>query len=389
MRETAIVGVGMTRFGPSGKTNVEMFSEAAYEAIHDAKLEPKDIQALFLGNVLGDLAEGQLNMAPFAAADLGISFIPATRFEGACASSAVAIRDAFMWVASGYYDVVLAGGTEVAATMETPYATRAFAMGHDSRYEYPCGLTFPGLFAMMAMLYSHKYGVPLNILKESMALVAVKSHKNALSNPLAHFRKEITKEDVLNSMMVSDPLQLYDCCPFSDGAAAVVIASTNRAKGLIRKPISIAGIGQSSAGPLHFQGDITRMRQREISVKEAYTMAGIGPEDVDVCELHDCFTIAEIVATECLGFFEFGKGWEAAMEGLTEIEGSKPINPSGGLKAKGHPIGATGAAQVYEIVKQLRGECNERQVEGARVGLTDTLGGDLGTVVNLVLIRKD
>lgn len=384
MREVAVVGVGMTKFGPSEKTNVELFSEAAMEAITESNLVPKDIQALFLGNVFCGFEEGQVTLSSFAAADIGIPYIPTTRFEGACASGSVAIRDAYMWVASGFYDVVLAGGTEKALAMGTPYATRTFAMGSDSRYEGPTGVTFPGIFAMMAHLYASKYGIPLQKLKEQMAAVAVKNHRNGTFHPKAHFQKEITQETVFNSIMVADPLQLFDCCPFSDGAAAVVLTSADKAKQLTDKPVYFAGVGQCSAPPLHNQKDITRVKAREISAKQAYDMAGLGPKDIDMCELHDCFTMAEIAATEGLGFFDFGEGGKGVESGETRIGGRIPINPSGGLKARGHPIGATGAAQVYEIAKQLRGECGERQVEGARIGMTDTLGADLALVCNMI-----
>jgi acetyl-CoA C-acetyltransferase/acetyl-CoA acyltransferase len=385
MREVAVVGVGMTSFGKSQKSNIEMFSEAAMDAIADAGLKSRDIQSLFLGNVLGGFEEGQIGMAAFAAADIGLPNIPATRVEGICASGALAVREAFIWVASGAYDIVMAGGTERALVMGTSYATRTFQMGSDSRYESGTGVTFPAVFAMAANLYAKKYGIPLVKLKEQMAMVAVKNHKHGVHNPKAQFRKEISVENVLSGMVVCDPLQLYDCCPFSDGAAAIILASADVAKKLAAKPVYIAGVGQASAGPLHNQKDITRFKAREISAKAAYDMAGLTPEDIDVCELHDCFTVAEIIAAEGLGFFEFGKGSEAVEKGETTYGGKITINPSGGLKAKGHPIGATGVAQVYEIVKQLRGEAGERQVEGAKVGMTDTLGGDACTIANIIL----
>lgn len=413
MREVAVVGVGMTRFGVSENTNIEMFSEAAIKAINESNVKPKDIEALFFGNALGTHEEGQMGMAAYAAADIGIPNIPTTRFEGVCATASVAIRDAFMWVASGYYDMVLVGGTERASVMDTPYATRTFAMGSDSYYEGPTGITFPGVFALLAHLYSHKYAIPLPKLKEQMAMVAIKNHQNGKFNPLAHFQATIKDlmeariarasqkgqpvpgwademeflADTSVNPVIADPLQLYDCCPFSDGAAALVLASLDKARKLTDKPVLIAGAGQCSAGPLHNQKDFTRMKARELSAKQAYAQAEIGPQDVGLCELHDCFTIAEIVATECLGFFEFGQGGQAVERGETRIGGKIAINPSGGLKAKGHPIGATGAAQVYEVVNQLRGECGKRQVEGARIGMTDTLGGDACTICNIILKR--
>jgi len=390
VRKVAVVGVGETQFsGAQEKTGVELFSEAAMDALNESNLKPKDIQALFVGNVLGDFAEGQGTIQGFAAENIGAFNVPANRYEGACASASMAVRDAFIWVASGFYDIVLAGGVERAATMGTPLATRTFAMFSDARYEYPCGITFPAVFAMLAHLYSVKYGIPLGKLKEQMAAVSVQSYRHGMFNPKAHLRKEVTMEMVLNSFMVCSPLQLHDCCPFSDGAAAVVLASEEVAKKLTNKPVYIIGVGQASSGPLSNQQEyLPRIRAREISAKQAYDMAGLSPQDIDICELHDCFSIASLIAAESLGFFEFGKSGEAWMKGEADIGGKVAINPSGGLKSKGHPIGATGAGQVYEIVKQFKGEVEtERQVEGARTGITDTLGGDGGTLVNLILQR--
>ena len=389
MRKVAVVGVGMTKFsGKQEKTCVELFAEAAMDAINEANLKPKDIQALFLGNVLGDFSEGQGQPQAFAADYIGASNIPANKYEGACASASAAARDAFMWVASGFYDIVLAGGTETAAKMGTPLATRTFAMGSDSRYEYPSGITFPAVFAMLAHLYAQKYGIPLEKLKQQMAQVSVNSHYYGARNPKAHFQKEITMDKVLDGFVVCQPLQLLDCCPFSDGGSAVVLASEEKAKKLTDKPVYVVGVGQASAGNLPSQKEyLPRIRARELSAKQAYDMAGLSPGDIDVCELHDCFSIATLIALESLGFFEYGKAGEAVEKGETKLGGKIPINISGGLKSKGHPIGATGTAQIYEIVKQLRGECGERQVEGAKIGMTDTLGGDGGTLCNLILER--
>ena len=390
MRKVAVVGVGETKFSAAQeRTSVEMFAEAAMEAITESDLTPKDVQALFLGNVLGDFSEGQGMVQSFAAESIGCPNIPANRYEGACASASMAARDAFMWVASGFYDIVLAGGTERAAAMGTALATRTFAMFSDSRYEFPSGITFPALFAMLAHLYAARYDIPLARLKEQMATVSVQSYRYGIHNPKAHLHKEVDIGAVLSSFMVSTPLQLHDCCPFSDGAAALILASEEVARKLTDKPVYIIGVGQASSGPLANQQDyLPRLRAREISSKQAYDMAGLKPEDVDVCELHDCFSIASLIAAEGLGFFEFGKSGEAWMKGEAGIGGKVAINPSGGLKSKGHPIGATGAAQVYEVAKQLRGEVEpERQVEGAKIGMTDTLGGNGGTLVNLILQR--
>ncbi|UCF86087.1 MAG: propanoyl-CoA acyltransferase [Desulfobacteraceae bacterium] len=386
MRQVAILGVAMTKFGISEKTNLEMFAEAGLEAITQSNLEPKDMEALYFGNCLGDFEEGQLHMAPFAHAELGLPIsAPATRFESACATATVAIRHAALLVGAGVYDIALAGGTERATKMGTPLATRTFAMASQAYHEGLAGITFPGVFAMATHMYSDKHGIPLKELKRHMAEVAVKNHYHGSMNPKAHFQKEIDVEKVLDGMMVADPLQLFDCCPFSDGAAAVVVAAAEKAKELVKKPIYIAGMGQASCGPLYLQQDLTRVRARETSVAQAYKEAGLGPDDIDVVELHDCFTIAEILALESFGLYDFGNAYDAATKRETYLEGRVVVNPSGGLKAKGHPIGATGAAQVTEIVEQLRGESGPRQVEGARIGLVDTLGGDFGTLCTIIL----
>jgi acetyl-CoA C-acetyltransferase len=393
MKKVAVVGVGSTKFtGPQEKTEIELFAEAAAEAIAASNLKPKDIKALFLGNALGDFDEGQGMLQAYAAENIGCRFVPANRYEGACASASMAIREAFIGVASGFYDIVLAGGVERAATMGTGLATRTFAMFSDARYEYPAGITFPAVFAMLAHLYADKYRIPFPKLREQMARVSIQSYNHGSVNPKAQFfgkNADMPVEKVLESFVVCSPLTLHDCCPFSDGAAAVVLASEAAARKLTKKPVYITGVGQSSNGPLIMQGDyLPRFRAREISAKQAYDMAGLKPPDIDLCELHDCFSIASLIAAEGLGFFDFGKAGEAWEKGQADIGGKVAINPSGGLKAKGHPIGATGAGQVYEIVRQLRGEVeSERQVPNARVGMTDTLGGDGATLVDIILQR--
>jgi acetyl-CoA C-acetyltransferase/acetyl-CoA acyltransferase len=393
MRKVAVVGVGETKFsGPQPKTQVEMFAEAATEAITESNLKPKDIKALFVGNALGDFAEGQGMLPAYAAENIGCLYVPANRYEGACASASMAIRDAYMWVASGYYDIVIAGGVERAATMGTGLATRTFAMFSDARYEYPAGVTFPAVFAMLTHLYASKYNIPLQKLREQMARVTIQSYKHGAVNPKAQFygkNADMSVEKVLGSFVVCSPLTLHDCCPFSDGAAAVVLASEAVAKKLTKKPVYVTGIGQASCGTLSNQSDyLPRIRAREISSQQAYDMAGVKPKDIDLCELHDCFSIASLIATEGLGFFDYGKAGEAWEKGQADIGGKIAINPSGGLKSKGHPIGATGAGQVYEVVKQLRGEVEpQRQVPDAKRGMTDTLGGDGGTLVNMIFER--
>jgi len=394
MRKVAVVGVSMTKFsGRQSKTEVELFAEAALEALNESTLKPKDIQALFMGNVMGDFAEGQGMVQAFAAEDIGCFNIPANRYDGACASASMAIREAFMSVASGFYDIVLAGGTERVGTMKTPLATRTFAMYGDARYEYPAGLTFPAVFAMLAHLYSARYGVPLEKLTEQMARVSIQAYKHGSLNPKAHFYGKygsITVDKVRSSSVVATPLTLHDCCPFSDGASAMVITSEEVARKLTSKPVYITGVGQASAGSLSTQqAELPRIKSREVSAKQAYDMAGIKPEDVDICELHDCFSIAGMIAAEGLGFFEYGKAGEAWERGEADIGGKVAINPSGGLKSRGHPIGATGGAQVHDIVKQFRGEVGDGRpvVDDARIGMVDTLGGDGGTLVNIILQR--
>ncbi len=390
MRRVSVIGGGHTRFmANSPNTGLELLAEASMEAVINSKISPRDIQAVYCGNVLGDFSEGQGMIQSYLANEIGCNYVPATKFEGACATGTIAVRDAAMWVASGVYDIVLVCGVEKATAMGTPLATRTFAMFGDSRFEYPAGFTFPAVFAMLAHLYASRYHIPLEKLKEQMAYVSIQSHYYGVKNPNAQFQKEITLEKVLGGPMVTTPLQLLDCCPFSDGAAAVILASEEVAKKLTDKPVYIAGSGQASSGHLASQYQyLPRIQAREISVKQAYGMAGVGPKDIDVCELHDCFSIASIIAVESLGFADFGTAGKLWEKGETKINGKIPINISGGLKAKGHPIGATGISQVYEITRQLRGELVDqgRQVEGAKTGLVDTLGGD-GIVANLVLKR--
>ncbi|MBI4562405.1 MAG: thiolase domain-containing protein [Candidatus Rokubacteria bacterium] len=377
MRQVAAIGVGVTQFGKHERSAAELFAEAAVEALTDADISPGTIQAIYFGNVVGGPAERQLHMGPQAASVLGIPSVPTTRFETACASSHAAFRHAVMEVAAGVSEVVLVGGGERVLNLPTDEATEYFAYASDAAFEQPAGLTFPGVFALIARAHMAKYGTT----EEQMAHVAVKNHRHGVLNPKAQFRKEITIEQVLASAKVADPLKLYDCCPFSDGGAAVVVASEEVAR-RSRRPIWVrasAAAGDSMC--LHDKKDLTRALATERAAQAAYRQAGLGPEDVDVVELHDCFTIAEILATEGLGFFEPGTGGIAAEKGWTSLGGKIPVNPSGGLKSKGHPIGATGAAQIAEIVTQLRGEAGPRQVDGARVGLVHTLGGNTATVL--------
>jgi acetyl-CoA C-acetyltransferase/acetyl-CoA acyltransferase len=384
MRRVAVIGVGVTKFGKHERTCAELFAEAAADAIQDAEVSPRAIQAIYYGNVVGGEGERQLHMGPQAASVLGIPTVPTTRFETACATSHAAFRHALMEVAAGVSDVVLVGGAERVLNLPTDRATEYFAYASDATFEQPCGITFPGVFALIARAHMAKYGTT----EEQMAHVAVKNHRHGALNPKAQFQKEITLEQVMKSAKVADPLKLYDCCPFTDGAAAVVVVAEEVARKSRRPVWVLSSAAASDSMFLHEKKDLSRVLATERAAQAAYRQAGRGPRDVDVVELHDCFTIAEIVATEGLGFFEPGTGGIAAEKGWTSLGGKLPVNPSGGLKAKGHPIGATGAAQVGEIVTQLRHEAGPRQVDGAKIGLVHTLGGNTATVLVSLLASE-
>ena len=393
-RNVAVLGVGHTKFGRHlDKSLMDLFGEAAIQAIRESNIDRKSIQAIFLGQHVGEITDGISNLAPFASAEIGLSGIPSTRYEGACASSSIAFREAYFLVTTGIYDTVLVSGTERLLSAGTPIGTKGLATSVDGVYEANAGLTFPGLFAMAALLYSKKYKIPLDELRAKMAHVSMKNHKYGSKNPLAQWYGkygDLKPEDVINSRMIAYPLTLLDCCPMTDGATACVLASADIAERAVNKPVYVLSTGQGSAGGIYRQKDITVPQARVKSSEEAFKQAGIGPEDVDVVELHDCFTIAEIIASEAMGFFEFGEGADAVQQGKTSIGGKMPINPSGGLIGKGHPVGATGTAQICALVKQLRNEVEptELQVHRAEVGMTDTLGGDFGTLCNIILSTK-
>ncbi len=384
MRRVAVIGVGVTKFGKHERTSGELFAQAAVDALADAELKPSAVQALYYGNVVGGETEHQLHTGPQAASILGIPTVPTTRFETACASSHAAFRHAVMEIASGVSDVVLVGGGERVLNVPTAESTEYFAYASDASWEQPLGLTFPGVFALVARAHMTKYGTT----EEQMAAVAVKNHKHGTMNPKAQFQKEISLETVMKSPYIADPLKLYDCCPFTDGGAAVVLASEEVARTRKRAIWVLGTAAASDSMLLGDKKDLSRVMATERAAKAAYQQAGKSPSDVDVVELHDCFTIAEIVATEGLGLFEPGTGGIAAERGWTSLGGKVPVNPSGGLKSKGHPIGATGAAQIAEIVTQLRGEAGPRQADHARVGVTHTLGGNTATVLVSVFGRE-
>ena len=333
MRRVAVVGLGVTKFGKHERTCAELFAEAGLDALNDAGIRPRQIQGVYVGNVVGEAGERQLHLGPQAASALGIPEVAATRFETACASSHAAFRHALFEIASGQADVLLVGGAERVLTMPTERSTEVFAYASDAVFEQPAGLTFPGVFALIARAHMAKHGTT----EEQMAHVAVKNHRHGALNPKAQFQKEITLEQVLRSAKVADPLKLYDCCPFSDGAAAVILASEEVAR-KTRKPVWVLGSAQAGdAMCLHDKRDLARAVATERAAEAAYRQAGLGPRDVDVVELHDCFTIAEIVATEGLGLCEPGTGGIAGGEGRDEPGRSHPGQRVGWAQGQGAP----------------------------------------------------
>ena len=385
MAVAQIVGIGMTGFGVHERTPAELFAEATFEAFDDAGLEAGDVEAFYLGNAMGGQTEDDTHLAPTLASHVGIAGVPCQRYEDACATSSNAFKHAVRAVESGRHDVVLVGGVErctPATGLETPEMTSVFATAAHRQYEQPTGLTFPGVFALLTKRHMHEYGTT----EEDLAAVAVKNHRHGTLNPRAQFGKETTVEEVLDGPIVADPFRLLDCCPFSDGAAAAIVASEEAAASLSGTPIDVAGVGHATdVVPLADKADLTATQSARDAAAAAYEEAGIGPEDVDVVELHDCFTGAEVLAIEALGLVEDGQGGQAALEGTTALGGEVPVNPSGGLKAKGHPIGATGVAQLVELTEQLRGEAGDRQVEDATHALAHNLGGDAATTIVSVL----
>jgi len=373
MRDVAIIGTGMTKFGELWESSFrDLFVEAALGAIQDAGVD--HIDSMYVGTMTGGLFVGQEHVGALMADYLGVAPIPATRVESACASSGVAFRLAYLEVASGFNDIVLAGGVE--KMNDGADVTYALSTAADQEYEVYHGITFPGLYAMIAQAHMHRYGTT----REQLAKVAVKNHENGSKNPKAQFPMKITVEQVLKSSKVADPLRLLDCSPVTDGGAAVILCSLEMAKKLTDGPIQVIGSGQATDSiGLHDREDVTALNAVKRAGEMAYKMAGVGPNDMDVIEVHDCFTIAEICNIEALGLVEQGQGGKAVDAGLTSLDGKFPVNTSGGLKSKGHPVGATGVAQIIEVYNQLRGTCGDRQVKNARIGLAQNMGGSGGS----------
>jgi acetyl-CoA C-acetyltransferase len=377
MALASVIGVGITHYGALQKTFIELVTEAAVEALDDAGLRPDEIDAFYLGNFAGESILGQNHLAAYTVSAIGLLGVPATRVEGACASGSLAIREAILAIQSGLYKRVLVVGAEKMTSLPTSGVTGVLAQASNREKEAQVGLTFPAVFGLVAQRHMYRYGTT----REQLAAVAVKNHDHALLNPKAHLRKKISLEEVCScTSMVAAPLNRFDCSLISDGASAMVLCATDLAKTYREDVVDIIGSGQASGTFEIFSNkELTSFLATRLAASMAYEMAKIKPGDVDFAEVHDCFTIAEIVATEDLGFFKPGEGGIAALEGRTRLGGPIPINVSGGLKAKGHPIGSTGVGQGVEAVYQLRGHAGDRQVKGAAIGLTHNLGGSGGT----------
>jgi acetyl-CoA C-acetyltransferase len=349
----------------------DIYVEAALNAIDDAGVDK--IDAIYAGCMSSGLFVGQEHIGALLADYLGVAPIPGTRVESACASGGLAFRCGLMDVASGMNDIVLVGGVEKMTDVDGGGATYALATAADQEYEVYNGVTFPGLYAMIARAHMERYGTK----RKQLSMVSVKNHENGAKNPNAQYRMTLTTDQVEKAVMVADPLTILDCSPITDGAAAAIICPLDMAKDIAKKAvIKVAGSGHATdTMALHQRKDITWLGAVEKAAEGAYKMAGVKPEDIDLVEVHDCFSIAEIIAIEALGFAEKGKGGKVTEAGDTAIGGRIPVNTSGGLKSKGHPVGATGVAQIVEVVEQLRGESGERQVKGARLGMTQNMGG--------------
>jgi len=384
MRDVAVIGIGMTKWGELWKKSLrDIYVETALLALEDAGIDR--IDSMYIGSMSSGLFVGQEHIASLLADYLGQLPVPATRVETACASGGLALRLGFMEVASGMSDVVLASGVEKMTDVGGDEATYALGTAADQEYEGYQGITFPGLYALIARAHMQKFGTT----REQLAKVAVKNHYNGSKNPLAQYPFEITVEAVLNSVKVADPLNILDCSPITDGAAAAIICPADMARKMGKPLIKVTGSGHATDTiQISQRKDMTWLEATYQAAKQAYAMADIKPKDIDLFEVHDCFTIAEICVTEALGIVDKGKGGEAVETGLTALDGKSPVNTSGGLKSKGHPVGATGIAQVVEVTKQLRGEAGERQVKDARVGMTQNMGGSGGSSVVHILERE-
>ncbi len=384
MKKVAVVGIGHGKFGVRSDASLrELAFEAVKACLDDAGIPLKEVDSMVTG-IAGD--EFALALQPSAQVHDYIGFHPKPNFrvEGACATGSMALRTGIMNVASGLADVVLVVGVEKMTEVPTSIATEIMGKAGDSIWEYPFGTTFPGYYAMIANAHMAEYGTT----EEQLAMVSVKNHYYGSLNPYAQMQKAIDLQKALTSFTVAYPLKLYDCSLITDGAAAVIIASEERAKAISKKPVWIVGSGLATDTlRLADRESLTSILAAREAAKTAYKMAGVGPADIDVATVHDCFTIAEIVAYEDLGFCERGEGGKLIQAKETYVGGRIPVNVDGGLKSKGHPIGATGVSMAIEITKQLRGEAGERQVKNAEIGLAHNVGGT-GQVVAVHIFRR-
>jgi len=386
MRAVSIIGIGKTRFGAlQDRSLLDLAVEAGRKCLKNGNVAAPQVEAFYLGNFAGPAFVGQNHLAPYVGSALGLEGVPATRIEAACASSGSAFFHAFSAVASGIYDVVLAAGVEKMTSQPKGRVTEILASAGDLGGEVRAGATFPAMFAMIARRHMYQFGTT----REHLAAVALKNHANGAKNPDAHMQKTITLEQALEARMIADPLTIYDCSLVSDGAAAVLLCPAERASEFTAKPIRVLGIAQASDRvALAEKEDITTFPAVRRAAEKAFAMARLTPQDVQLAELHDCFTIAEIIALEDLGFVPRGDGGPATGSGFSAIDGPLPVNTSGGLKSKGHPVGATGVGQLCDLVLQLRCEAGQRQVPRNEIALAQNLGGSGATCVVTILGRS-
>lgn len=387
MREVAIIGVGDTPFGELWDRSFrELGIEAGLKALEDAGVMAEQIDALFVGNMSAGKFIDQEHVSALVADYAGLSdqHPPAMRVEGGGACGGLALTSGYMAVASGLYDIVVVGGAEKMTDVGDEEANRILSSTADQEWESVFGATHAALHAMIARRHMHEYGTT----REQMAAVAVKNHRNGAKNPQAQYQRELSMKAVLEAPWVAEPLGMLDCAPLSDGAAAVVLCPVEKAGKFTDTPIQIAGLGLASDTiALHDRRSLTAMDATIVAGERALRMAKLTPRDVQLAEVHDNYTISEIVAIEDLRFVEKGDGGPATEEGVTELNSKISVNTSGGLKARGQPVGATGIAQAVEVVRQLRGEAGARQVSGAEAGLTHVMGGSGATVAVHVLRR--
>lgn len=383
MRDVSIVGTGTTKYGVHDRGIKALATTAVTRALSTASLEPSELDALYLGNFMSGVLEGQEALAPLVADSVGLAGIPATKTEGACASSGIAFHQARQLIAAGVHDVVIVAGVEKMTHASTEEFTQALSGAADATTEQQAGLTFPGFYGLFMDRYLHEYDAD----RTDIAQVAVKNRRNATTNPRARFRDPITVDDLMTSKQIADPLRLYDCCPAADGATAVVLAADEVAPSITEDPVRVRATAHTTGRSAAYRyDDLTEFEATRGAAEQAYAEADITPTDVDLVELHDCFSPAEIGDAEDLGFFQKGEGAAAVAAGKTDVNGEIPINPSGGLLSKGHPVGATGLGQIDEVCRQLDGD-HENQVSDAQIGLTHNLGGS-GAVCTVSVLGR-